>query len=402
MSKLNPEKLSVEFRQGVTSTEPVIPRRYTLTHSDITAELFLTIGLNYAYDKVSAMRDEVLGEWVNVKNQYFYHVYLHVDGQFGPAATAIRNRVFIRELPLALEAIRYGDNKFFSVHPELNHVPIIVYFISTIPKFNRIENWGTFSEYEISSPYRSNKTNAFHQNIYLLDMKIGDVTGDDIPDKVYLYGNKPEGTKGIFADNITVIIEDGRTSETKTITPEFNSGYNARLFLGDFTKDKTADIKVSIDSGGSGGYSYYYIYSFRNNNLKEIFNFDKYNMEYKYKVDYADLYKVGVGNVMLDKLFILDIISKGYDYLSQYYDENGKLKKPVQGEVLALSSLMPIVTDEKSNTFDILALQRIIGTTNSDTIGFIENLLSWDGQKFISKQMLAAIPGTNLISTLNL
>ena len=45
MSKLNPEKLSVEFRDGVTNTEPILGRRYTLTHSDITAELFLTIGL---------------------------------------------------------------------------------------------------------------------------------------------------------------------------------------------------------------------------------------------------------------------------------------------------------------------------------------------------------------------
>jgi hypothetical protein len=158
MSKLNPEKLSVEFRQGVTPTEPIIPRRYTLTHSDITAELFLTIALNYAFDKITAMRDEVLGEWIKVKNQYHYHVYLYVDGQFSPATATIRNKIFIRELPLALEAIRYGDNKFFSVHPELNHVPIMVHFISTIPKFNRIENWGTFSEYEIRSrrnvPYR--------------------------------------------------------------------------------------------------------------------------------------------------------------------------------------------------------------------------------------------------------
>lgn len=94
-----------------------------------------------------------------------------------------------------------------------------------------------------------------------------------------------------------------------------------------------------MDSGGSGGYDYYYIYSFKKNNLKEIFNFDKYNIEFKYKVDYSDLYKVEVGNDMLDKLFVLDISYKGYDYLSQYYDENGKLKKPVQGEVLALSSL---------------------------------------------------------------
>ncbi|KZL90371.1 staygreen family protein [Clostridium magnum] len=149
MSRLNPEKLSVEFRDGVTTTDPIIPRRYTLTHSDITAELFLTIGLTYAYDKTNAMRDEVLGEWFKAMNRYFYYVYLHVDG---PGAIAIRNYIFRRELPLALEAIRYGDREFFSAHPELNYAPIIVYFISTNSEFNRVENWGTFSDYDIEGP----------------------------------------------------------------------------------------------------------------------------------------------------------------------------------------------------------------------------------------------------------
>lgn len=398
MSRLNPEKLSVEFREGITTTEPIIPRRYTLTHSDITAELFLTIGLTYAYDKINAMRDEVLSEWIKIGDQYFFYVYLYVDGQFGSGVAAMRNHIFRRELPLALEAIRCGDKKFFSAHSELNDVPIIVHFMSTNPQFNRIENWGTFSHYYISSSRRYSQTNSFRQNTYLLDMKIGDVTGDGIPDKVSLYGSKPEGVTGIFTDNIIVEIEDGRTNETKTINPAFNSGYNPRLFLGDFTKDKIDDIKVSIDSGGSGGYRYFYLYSFKNSNLQEIFNFDKYNEEYKYKVDYADLYKVDVGNVMLDKLFILDISYKGYDYVSQYYDEKGKLKKPVQGEVLALGTLVPIVNDEKINAYDLLAFQRIIGTSNSDTLGYIENLLSWDGEKFVSSRMFASIPGTNLVS----
>lgn len=398
MSRLKPEKLLVEFRKGVTTTEPIIPRRYTLTHSDITADLFLTIGLIYAYDKVKAMRDEVLGEWINVGDEYFYYVYLYVDGQYGPEVAATRNYIFRRELPLTLEAIRYGDKDFFTAHPELNDAPIIVYFSSTDSQYNKIENWGTFLDYDIMSSNRYSETSPIRQTTYLLDMKIGDVTGDGIPDNVYLYGNKSGDSTEIFADNITIAIQDGRTKQTKTITPEFNLGYNARLFLGDFTKDNIADIKVSIDSGGSGGYGYFYIYSFKNNNLQEIFNFDDYNNEYKYKVDYSNFYRVHVGNVMLDKLFILDIIYRGYDYVSQYYDENGKLKQPVQGEVLALSTLIPIINDEKTNAFDLLAFQRIIGTSNSDTLGYIENLLSWDGQKFVSTRMFASVPGTNLIS----
>ena len=150
MGKLNTEKLSVEFRQGVTPTEPVKGRAYTLTHSDITAELFLTIGEEFAYDKITPMRDEVLGKWVKKDGQYFYYVNLHVSGDdFGLAVSIIRNKVFIRELPLALEAIRYGDSEFFKAHPELDNVPIAVHFKSDIPRLNRVENWGSFSDYVI-------------------------------------------------------------------------------------------------------------------------------------------------------------------------------------------------------------------------------------------------------------
>lgn len=149
MSKFNPKKLSVELRNGVTTTEPVKPRRYTLTHSDITGELFLTIGLNYAYDKITYMRDEVFGEWVKKNGRYLFYVFLHVDKKFNPIITAIRNHVFRRELPLALKSIAYGDKKFLDAHPKLYKSPIMVYFMSYNPAFNKIEDWGTFSDYKL-------------------------------------------------------------------------------------------------------------------------------------------------------------------------------------------------------------------------------------------------------------
>jgi len=146
MSRLNPDKLSVEYMEGVNATDPIIPRCYTLTHSDLTAELFLTIGPNFDYDRITNMRDEVLGEWVNRKGEYYFYVYLMVDGEKG--MTVVRNYVFHRELPLALEAIREGDSDFFEAHIEFNFVPILVFFQSKNPKYNKVENWGTFSNYE--------------------------------------------------------------------------------------------------------------------------------------------------------------------------------------------------------------------------------------------------------------
>ena len=151
MSKFNPERLTVEYRDGVTTTEPIVPRNYTLTHSDFTGELFLTIGTQFAWDKVNTeLRDEVLGEWKVNGNYLYYNVYLNIDNEEQDVNAAIRrNEVFRRELPLALTAIRYGDRFLFDLYPNLDNVLIIVNFIATYPELFKQESWGTFSSYSI-------------------------------------------------------------------------------------------------------------------------------------------------------------------------------------------------------------------------------------------------------------
>jgi hypothetical protein len=146
MKKLNPEKLFVEFRPGVTPTEPIVPRRYSLTHSDITAELFLVVDQEYAYDKVNIMRDEVLAEWRTHNGGLFLYAAVFV-GNYGPILSAIRNTIFRRELPLALEAIIYGDRRFFIEHPLLKNAPIWIQFDADDPKYNSLEYWGTPNDF---------------------------------------------------------------------------------------------------------------------------------------------------------------------------------------------------------------------------------------------------------------
>lgn len=152
MSKFNPERLTVEYRNGVTAMEPIIPRKYTLTHSDSTGELFLTIGTQFACDKVNTdLRDEVLGEWQLNGCCLYYNVYLYLDkdGQDLNAAIS-RNKVFRRELPLALTAIRYGDRFLFDQYPNLDYVLIIVNFMSAYPQLNKRESWGTFNNFSVT------------------------------------------------------------------------------------------------------------------------------------------------------------------------------------------------------------------------------------------------------------
>lgn len=148
MKRLNPDKLHVTFEQGMTRIQPLKQRHYTLTHSDITAELFLTISSRFATEKITPMRDEVLAEWKWYHNQWQCHIYLHIDqGEFNKSLSLKRLQIFKQELPLALEAIHYGDSLLFKTHPYLNDAPIFVTFNSSYQELHHIEYWGTFSNY---------------------------------------------------------------------------------------------------------------------------------------------------------------------------------------------------------------------------------------------------------------
>jgi hypothetical protein len=129
-----------------------LPRKYTLTHSDLTGDLFLSIGSNFDHKEISGiytrlMRDEVLASWELDPEGPSLHVHCHVSGGLIVGSAAWRDSIFRRHLPLVLEAFRYGDHPFFDHHPAQDHAPILVHFHSTQSHYNRTENWGTPADY---------------------------------------------------------------------------------------------------------------------------------------------------------------------------------------------------------------------------------------------------------------
>jgi hypothetical protein len=152
MSRLRPEKLHVRFEGGTKPDGPVFPRRYTLTHSDTTGELFLTIGPSYDEKQVAGwytrlMRDEVLAEWRTGEDEPALHVFCHVSGGLVFGSAGMRDAIFRQELPLALEAIVVGDRALFTQHPELKGAPIRVSFNAAQRRYRRTEEWGSPADY---------------------------------------------------------------------------------------------------------------------------------------------------------------------------------------------------------------------------------------------------------------
>jgi hypothetical protein len=156
MSRLKPEKLHVRFVSNTAPEGPVTPRRYTLTHSDATGDLFLTIGPDYDRKQISGwytrlLRDEVLAEWREEENGSALHVHCHVSGGLVVGSAGWRDAIFQRELPLVLEAFRFGDRRLFEVQPELDQAPIWVHFHARQPRYNRVESWGVPAEFAFHS-----------------------------------------------------------------------------------------------------------------------------------------------------------------------------------------------------------------------------------------------------------
>lgn len=217
-------------------------------------------------------------------------------------------------------------------------------------------------------------------NKTIIKEQIGDVTGDGVSDIVYLLGVKANDDSPFIKD-IELAIRDGKTNEIYRITLKDNAGYNPNIILESFATKMVKDIFVSIESGGSGGFGFYYVYSFYHNKEQLLFDVNNFNDTFKYIVTYQDNYNVKVTNTTLRKASIINISMRDKEYLGNLYDESGHLKKATEGEVLYLNTLYPVDING-DGIYDLYAINRIIGLYGADTLGYIVTPLYWDNESF--------------------
>lgn len=223
----------------------------------------------------------------------------------------------------------------------------------------------------------------YRDNVYILQTKLADVNGDGLDEKLILTGKKPYGEEG-FIEDITLTVENRKTGVHIVVKPENNGGYSPNLFIGRFENDKVPQVLLSINSGGSGGFYFNYIYSFKNNITRLLLDNDKFNESNIYDATYEDYYKVRVSSKDRTLQGLIDLTAiRDKEYLSNLYNPNGTLKKPVTGDVLGLGNLSPLSLDG-SDIFKLLANQRIIGLYNADTLGSVESILELTKDNFNS------------------
>ena len=156
MSEFNPVKLHVSYLPCATEYKIVTGRKYTLTHSDSTGDLFLSVGFVYNSSAINMKnRDEVLAEWIPYMGQYVLNGKVYITGgEYNEQSAKERFKIFKRELPLALTAIIYGERNFYQVNPYLLHAPIYIQFESILPGFHQMIYFGTPRQYLSTFNYK--------------------------------------------------------------------------------------------------------------------------------------------------------------------------------------------------------------------------------------------------------
>ncbi len=151
---LRPDKLHVKFIGKAEPEKPAHPRKYTLTHSDRTGDLFLSVGMDYDQLTISGwytrlLRDEVLAEYLVNDDGPELHVYCHVSGGLVFGTASWRYSIFRYHMPDVLQAFHYGDGRFLIAQPEFDKAPVIVHFLSTNSRYNKVEPWGRLQDYQL-------------------------------------------------------------------------------------------------------------------------------------------------------------------------------------------------------------------------------------------------------------
>ena len=146
LAKYQDLKLEVDFKDSISAEDPINHRRYTFVDSK-DGNASLSIGLRYNFKKLASKGNEILGEWAVTEGEYILYFHIHLDKCNRPAGIGVRNAIIRRNLVDCIKQILKADIKLINKHAYLKQSNVIVCFKSSLPYYDKIENWGSVDDY---------------------------------------------------------------------------------------------------------------------------------------------------------------------------------------------------------------------------------------------------------------
>jgi len=242
--------------------------------------------------------------------------------------------------------------------------------------------------FEIGQKFQAEGLN-FPANTYIVDVQQGDVTGDAANDTVLLVGQK-ENPNDTRYSQLNVVVRDGKTGKFSALndqqTKGYLSGYEPKLFLGDFIGDKLKDTMVTVATGGSGGVYSHLIATWKNNKPAVIFG-EKENQGVKIKGKFLDGFKAELTSETLQKTFIVDVSAFKKSYVEgKIYSPSGKYIYQDSSEYQIFSdpfsSLIPVDNDN-DGVYELAGEQYVWGPAHIYGVTDVDSIWKYQRGKWV-------------------
>lgn len=234
---------------------------------------------------------------------------------------------------------------------------------------------------EDNTGYMSTLCDNFNaQKPKVLQTAFGNVISKDAVNKLVVKG---EPVSGQYYDNIIIEIYGMDDVLINTIRPKTNSGYGANILLEDFEGSGLDQIFLGINSGGSGGFGYFYVFDASNNEIKTIFDYEEFSQKNKYTGRYLDYYRAEVVKTDSDVSYIIDLSGRPKDYLDMLWGADGKLLTPKSLTISDVNTVFPYY-NYTTRLFELMIFQRVTGLYNADGLGYIVTQQNYKDGGFVT------------------
>jgi hypothetical protein len=199
-------------------------------------------------------------------------------------------------------------------------------------------------------------------------------------------------SEGGFSRDMVLLVRNGATGVTSSVRPPLNDGYPPHLTFVNLTGGTGKEILLTIPTGGSGGIVNAYVYRYLRGAPILLFGTETFEQEHTYEVAYRDGYRVEVASLSNGLNYMIDISQRGGAYLEQMYNPDGTLIQPTEGFVSPISGIYPVDFDGDGQS-ELLTFQLISGLFRADGLGYVQNILAWDGAAFALDSQYVSVFG---------
>jgi hypothetical protein len=219
---------------------------------------------------------------------------------------------------------------------------------------------------------------------YVTNVLKADVNGDKKSDTLYVVGNRIDKDSMSY-DQFSYFLVDGKSGKRsfyplKNLEGYSGWGYEPVLELVDLDKDAVKDVQFTSYSGGSGGFTYYNIATFKGGKYTQLLGQKELN-GIGLTGKYVDGFKAEMSCDGVDYKWYLDLNFQKSSLLEMnVYDKTGKVLTPVEPWSGPLVGVR-VVNGYLSGT------QSIKGLANADYLGNLNLTYVYEKGQLVLKEI---------------